>query len=161
MAEISLTWISWERNVHHLCLWRTFQHKRKEQTEKGYPAVPGRELACPVCRGWFPLGLQAQTLTCGKSVAVHISLAGCRAHKRNTHGKHPAVTTKWDLGGDVGMTLGAKLHQLIQKMDRLHAFCFFCFQYLYFGSYASLDTYYLSKTGRKMLGFDFYAQVCL
>lgn len=69
--------------------------------------------------------------------------------------------TKWDLGGDVGVTSGAKLHWLIQKMDIFRAAHLQFLLYLYFGSYASQDTYQLSKTGREMLGSDFYAQVCL
>lgn len=102
-----------------------------------------QELTCPVRRGWFLLQLQVQTLTCGRrnSGVVHIPLAGFRAHERNTDGKHPAMATKWDLGGDIGVTTGAKLHWLIQKMDVFRAAHLQFLLQLYFGSYASLDTY--------------------
>lgn len=140
MAEISVTWISCKINVHHLSLWRTFQYKRKDQTEKGHPAVPERELTCPVCKGWFLLGLQVQTLSCGRrrSVAVLIPLAGFRAQERSTDGKQPAMATKWDLGGGVGVTAAAKLHQWIWKMDRLPTSSFCCFQFLQVLCFGSL-----------------------
>lgn len=82
------------------------------------------------CKPW-PVGRR-------RSVAVLIPLAGFRAQERSTDGKQPAMATKWDLGGGAGVTAGAKLHQWIQKMDRLPTSSFCCFQFLQMLCFGSL-----------------------